>query len=359
MTTDPLPRWCATIRPRIWTIFVVPVMVGCLAQLALLSPSKLGECARGNAMWVVMVPLYASIVIGITNVLISRRVTYSVHGDALVVSRWWRRRTYSLAGGSIAFSKWSTSIQGVTGTLLVLTLRETTIKISGKDFLFADAAHYTLPSGAPHVPVMDRDAFTSLVSAIVAATDGRARTASTLARSGHLSTTSIELSVSGSVLVVRWSWGSMFLMMVAAVAGAFAERFVPALSGSMSLIAAAGSLLVAGPLLYLLLRVPAYRLEFAAGRVVLRRGTDLLLADAPVDALSITRGRHLIGRGGGTIPTLVLGFPSGRRVRVGATGVAVSERDLAPASWLFSPRHTVGALEWPILLRCLGQPDAR
>lgn len=331
----------------------MPVLVGSLAQLVIFSSSWLGELARSNAMQVVMVPLYASIAIGITNVLISRRITYSVQGDRLVVSRWWRRQTYALTGGSVAFAKWSTSIQGVAGTMLVLRLHATTIKIAGKDFRFADAAHYTLPTGGPHVPVMHRDAFTSLVNVIVAATDGRARDVPASAHSGHHPMTSIDLSVSGTVLAVRWSFGSMFLMMVASLTGALAERFGPALSEAFSLVVAAGSLLVFGPLLYLLLRVPSYRLEFSADRIALRRGTGLLLADAPVERLSVTRGRHMVGRGGGTIPTLVLQFPSGRRVRVCAMGVVASESDSAPVSWLFTPRHTVGALEWPILLRCL------
>ncbi len=358
MSIDPLPRWCATIRPRIWTIFVGPMFVACVAQLALFSSSWLGEVARGHQMWLVMVPLYASIAIGVANLLISRRVTYTLQGDSMIVARWWRRRTYSLTGGSVAFAKWSTSIHGVVGTLLVLTLREATIQLAGKDFRFDDAVHYTLPTGAPHVPVMERDAFASLLSEIRATTPGGSRGAPETAHSGHR-TISIDLGVSVSVLVVRWSFGSMFLMMVAAIAGALVERFVPALSGTLSLIAAGASLLVAGPLLYLLLRVPSYRLEFAADRVVLRRGRGALVTDAPVEELSIRRGRHMVGRGGCTIPTLVLGFPSGHRLRVCAMGVAVSDHDRAPTTWLFNPKHTVGALEWPTLLRCLRQPDAR
>ncbi|HLL22835.1 MAG TPA: hypothetical protein VK427_11920, partial [Kofleriaceae bacterium] len=329
------------------------MIFGCLAQVALLSSSELGAVARSNAL-VVIVPVYGAIALGIANVLIPRRITYSVQGDKFVVARWWRRRTYSFIGGSVAFAKWSTPTQGVAGTLLLLNLRETAITIAGKDFRFEDAAHYTRSTAAPHVPVMQRDAFTSLVSAVAGATDGRARGVSAPARADHRPTTTVELSVSTGVLAVRWSFGSMLLVMVAAIAGGLFQRFVP---GVPSLLGAATALLVAGTLLYRLLQVPSYRLEFSADRVALRRRTGSQLDEGALDQLSITRGRHVVGRGGGTIPTLVLRFPSGRSLRVGATGVATTEHDALPATWLFNPDHTVGALEWPILLRCLRQPN--
>ena len=161
-----------------------------------------------------------------------------------------------------------------------------------------------------------------------------------------------------------WSFGSMLVAMVAALGGAFAERFArthgwsPDSTEACALAGAFAALVVAALLLFRF-RGRSLRLEFTAGVVSLYRGTRVVHADVPVEQLAIVHGSHLVGRGGGTIATLLVSFPAGRTLRIGGSGVAPSEQLRRRSTWLVHPRLAVSALEWPILIERLQRAEVR
>lgn len=350
-------EWQATLRPRIWMMFVPPVVVGGLAQLALMSSTSLGAAARGNPLFVI-VPLYVSIFFAIANTSIARRITYTIEGNRLIVARWWTRRSVSLVGARIACGKCTSVLQGVVGTLLQVTTPDGTLELIGAGHLFPDAGSYTLPSRAAHVPSMNRDDFASLLALL-------ARLASpSAARATAADKISIEITTSGAFRVMWWSFGSMLAAMVATIGGVLGERFAraqalaPDAALACQLAATLAALIGAGALLVRFGGTPR-RLEFASTVVTLWRGTRAVVRDVPIEKLVITHGSHVVGRGGGKNATLVVRFPAGPTLRIIGSGVAPADPSGRGATVLVQPKLAVASLEWPTMLRCLRRAQVR
>lgn len=353
-------EWQATLRPRMWMMFVPPVVVGGLAQLALMSSTSLGAAVRGNPVFVI-VPLYASIFFAITNALIARRITYTLEGNRLIVARWWTRRSFSLVNARIACGKCTSALQGVVGTLLQVTTPDGTLELVGAGHLFKDAGSYTLPSRAAHVPSMNRDDFASLLAQLAQLAQLASPSA---ARATAADKISIEITTSGAFRVMWWSFGSMLAAMVATIGGIFGERFARAQALSpdaelaCQLAATLAAFIGAGSLLVRFGGTPR-RLEFTSTVVTLWRGTRAVVRDVPIEQLVITHGSHIVGRGGGKNATLVVRFPAGPTLRIIGNGVAPADPSGRGATVLVQPKLAVASLEWPTMLRCLRRAQVR